>query len=202
MITQDEFNRTIAHFDAIEPTRGPLYGMSLNLLKGGFEIEAYLIILATWNFANFRYILTSFDLDAFREVILKTQPLFERLNKVNFQSADISEIADDIKSVYAPFKKLVGQTGAAKILHFKQPALFVMWDTSIRSKFKINNQGTPDDYIEFLKRMKIEFGHLQWNKTEKTFAKAIDEYNFVIAHSQKKIKKKRKPQQSNRGDRA
>jgi hypothetical protein len=201
MITQDEFNRTIANFDTLEPTRSSLYGMSLNLLKGGFEIEAYLMILATWNFANFRYILTSFDLDAFRNLIHKTQPVFARLSKANFQTTDITEIADDIKAVYAPFKKLVGQTGASKILHFKQPALFVMWDTSIRSKFKIDNQGTPDDYIDFLKKMKKEFGHLKWNNTEKTFAKAIDEYNFVIAHSQRKMKKNRNPQQKNRGDR-
>jgi hypothetical protein len=145
MITQDEFDRTITNFDMLEPTRSPLYGMSLNLLKGGFEIEAYLMILATWNFANCRYILTSFNLDAFRKVINETQPIFERLGNANFQTADITDLAEDIKSVYAPFKKLVGQTGAAKILHFKQPALFVMWDTSIRSKFKIDNQGTPDD---------------------------------------------------------
>jgi hypothetical protein len=48
--------------------------------------------------------------------------------------------------------------------------------------------------------MKREFGHLRWNKTEKTFATAIDEYNFVIAHNQKNKKRSRSPQQKNRGD--
>jgi hypothetical protein len=190
MITQAEFDKTIADFDTLEPTRGPLYGMSLNLLTAGYEIEAYLMILATWNFANFRYILTTFDLAAFRNVIDKTQPIFERLHTATFQTADINALSDDIKSVYAPFKNLVGQTGAAKILHFKHPGLFVMWDTNIRSKFKINNQSTPGDYIAFLKTMKSEFGHLQWDRKDKTFAKGIDEYNFVIAHRNRKQKKK------------
>ena len=61
MITQDEFERAIAYFDTLEPTRGPLYGMGLNLLKSGHAVEAYLLILATWNFAYFRYILKKFQ---------------------------------------------------------------------------------------------------------------------------------------------
>jgi hypothetical protein len=192
MISKDEFVKTIADFDTLEPTRSPLYGMSLKLLTAGYEIEAYLMILATWNFANFRYILKTFDLSAFRKVIDQTRPIFERLYSATFQTANIEALADDIKSVYAPLKDLVGQTGAAKILHFKHPGLFVMWDTKIRSKFKINNKSNPEDYIEFLKKMKLEFGHLQWNRKDKTFAKAIDEYNFVIA--QKHRKQKKKPQ--------
>ena len=186
MISQDEFDKTIADFDTLEPTRSPLYGMSLKLLTAGYEIEAYLMILATWNFANFRYILKTFDLSAFRKVIDQTRPIFERLYSATFQTANIEALADDIKSVYAPLKGLVGQTGAAKILHFKNPGLFVMWDTKIRSKFNINNKSNPEDYIEFLKKMKLEFGHLQWNRKDKTFAKAIDEYNFVISQRKRK----------------
>jgi hypothetical protein len=190
MISQAEFDKTIADFDTLEPARSRLYGMSLNLLTAGYEIEAYLMILATWNFANFRYILKTFDLDVFRNIIDKTRPIFERLYSAVFQTANIEALADDIKSVYAPLKNLVGQTGAAKILHFKHPGLFVMWDTNIRSKFKINNKSNPEDYIAFLKKMKLEFGHLQWNRKDKTFAKAIDEYNFVIAQKNRKQKKK------------
>ena len=183
MITQDEFDR-------LEPTRSTLYGMSLNLLSAGYEIEAYLMILATWNFANFRYILTTFNLTAFQNVINRTQPIFDRLSNVIFETADIDSVASDIKSVYSQFKSLVGQTGAVKILHSKHPKLFVMWDTNIRNKFKINNKSSPEDYIAFLKKMKTEFGHLQWKRSDKSFAKAIDEYNFVITHRNKKQKRK------------
>ena len=191
MITQADFEATIADFDNLEPTRGPLYGMGLKLLGAGYEVEAYLLILATWNFANFRYILTKFDLAAFRQVIKDTDPVFQRLKKHRFETADFDGVADDIKTVYSRFKALVGQTGAAKLLHFKHPSLFVMWDTDIRTKFKIPNESSPDDFIEFLKKMKSEFGHIKWTRQDRTLAKAIDEFNFVVAHRSKKRKAKR-----------
>ena len=192
MMTQQEFENTIADFDALEPTRSPLYGMGLNLLAAGYEVEAYLMILATWNFANFRYILTRFDLEAFRKVIKETNPAFQRLRKTTFETADFDALADDIKSVYLPFKALVGQTGAAKLLHFKHPGLFVMWDTDIRTRFRIPNESTPDHYIAFLKRMKSEFGHIQWTRRDRTLAKVIDEFNFVVAHRDEKKKPRKK----------
>lgn len=190
MITQAEFDATIADFDALEPTRSPLYGMGLKLLDVGYEIEAYLLILATWNFANFRYILTTFDLSAFRQSIETTAPIFQRLKQHIFQKANLDVLTEDIKAVYSQFKGLVGQTGAAKLLHFKHPALFIMWDTDIRKRFKIPNKSSPDDYIAFLKKMKSEFGHITWTRQDRTLAKAIDEYNFVVAHRNKKEKGK------------
>ena len=188
MITQAEFSATIADFDDLEPTRSPLYGMALDLLGAGYEVEAYLLILATWNFANFRYILTRFDLAAFRQIIEDTEPIFQRLKQHTFQTADFDALAEDIKSVYSQFKALVGQTGAAKLLHFKHPGLFVMWDTDIRKRFRIPNESTPDDFIRFLKTMKFEFGHIAWTGQDRTLAKAIDEYNFVVAHRNRKRK--------------
>jgi hypothetical protein len=194
MITQQKFEATISDFDNLEPTRSPLYGMGLNLLNAGFEVEAYLLILATWNFAYFRYILTKFDLEAFRRVIKNTDPIFQRLKKYKFELADFDALAHDIKSVYAPFKELVGQTGAAKLLHFKHPGLFVMWDTDIRRRFKIPNASSPDDFIVFLKKIKSEFGHIHWSRHNRgTLAKAIDEFNFVVAHRDKKTRKKKAP---------
>jgi hypothetical protein len=186
LISQTEFEQTIANFDALEPTRSPLYGMGLQVLRAGYEVEAYLLILATWNFANFRYILTRFDLEEFRRVIKETEPIFQRLNKYTFETANFDELAQDIKEVYARFKQLVGQTGASKLLHFKHPGLFVMWDTDIRKRFKIPNHALPDHYIAFLKRMRQEFGHIRWAKNDRTLAKTIDEYNFVVVHGKEK----------------
>lgn len=190
MTPQEQFDTSIADFDSLEPTRSPLYAMGLKLLNAGYEIEAYLLVLATWNFANFRYILTTFDLAAFLQCMKNTDPAIQRLKGHVFQTADIDALAEDIKSVYSQFKDLVGQTGATKILHFKHPGLFVMWDTGIRKHFKIPNTASPDHYVLFLKQMKTEFGHIAWTRQDKTFAKAIDEYNFVMVHGKKKLKGK------------
>lgn len=186
MISQQQFESTISKFHQLEPARASLYEMGLNLLKAGFEIEAYLLILATWNFANFRYILTRFDLKTLKNVIESTNPAFERLKNQDFRTCNLDKIANDVKSIYADFKALIGQTGASKIIHFKHPPLFVMWDTAIRKKYKIPNTASSDDYIKFMKLMQKEFGHIQWNTGYKTLAKAIDEYNFVIVHQNRK----------------
>lgn len=192
MISQSEFDTTISKFDELEPARASLYNMGLNLLKAEFEVEAYLLILATWNFAYFRYILTKFDIRALKNVIQSTNPMFEKLKSANLQNCDFDKIAAEIKTIYADFKKLVGQTGESKIMHFKHPGLFVMWDTDIRKKHKIPNSASPDDYLRFLNLMKKTFSHINWNSKDKTFAKAIDEYNFVKVHEVSKGKPKKK----------
>ena len=97
-----------------------------------------------------------------------------------FQTANFDDIAADVRFVYGEFKDLVKQTGAAKILHFKHPGLFVMWDTAIRKRYGIPNKGSPDEYVRFLKLMQTEFAYLQWSREDKTLPKAIDEYNYVV----------------------
>ena len=93
MISQSEFDTTISKFDELEPARASLYNMGLNLLKAEFEVEAYLLILATWNFAYFRYILTKFDIRALKNVIQSTNPIFEKLKSTNLQNCDFDKIA-------------------------------------------------------------------------------------------------------------
>ena len=74
-------------------------------------------------------------------------------------------------------------------MYFKNPGLFIMWDSGIRKLYKIpQTHTTAEDYLNFLKLMKKEFSHIQWNDKNKSLAKAIDEYNFVI--TQEKIKKR------------
>lgn len=90
MISQQEFEAKIEKFDDLEPNRGALYKMGLRLIEKGYTAEAYLLILATWNFAGFRYILTKkFDLKKFHEVINKTDSTFKILANYTFKSADI-----------------------------------------------------------------------------------------------------------------
>jgi len=122
----------------LEPSRWQLYRMGL---------EAYLLILATWNFARFRYVMRTFKLDAFGEAIEKTKPSFERLRDQSFATVDFDSIAEDVKKIYTRFKSLAEKTGAAKIMHFKSPRLFVMWDTEIRKRYRIPNEGSNRAHV-------------------------------------------------------
>lgn len=51
--------------------RWDLYPMFLNLMKAGFRTEAYLLMLSTWNFANFRYAWHGFNLGSFEKKLVE-----------------------------------------------------------------------------------------------------------------------------------
>ncbi len=77
----------------------------------------------------------------------------------------------------------------------KNSKLFVMWDTEIRKIYKIDNKSEADDYIRFLAKMQEHFKNIRWDSKMRPLAKAIDEYNYVIAdqnRQRRKIKSKRK----------
>ncbi len=180
-ITQEQFEGMIATL-RVEPTRSQLYEIGLRMIRSDFEIEAYLLILATWNFARFRYVLREFDLDRFRNTITAVNPVFERLAPHSFETADFDVLANDIKSIYSQLKPLVEQTGVSKIMHFKLPKLFVMWDTAIRGHYHVPAACSAEDYLDFLRLMRTTFGHLRWMAPNLSFARAIDLYNFAVAH--------------------
>jgi len=189
MISQEEFENKIKKFNELEDARADIYDMAMNLIKKGLEVEAYLLILSTWNFAGFRYVLTHFDMKKFRETINKINPVFEKLKDERFETANFDKLRGDISFIYDELKNLVKQTGASKIMFFKNPNLFVMWDMNIRKKWKIpQTHSTAEDYINFLKLMQKEFSHIKWNNKETSLARAIDMYNYAI--TQEKIKKK------------
>ena len=52
---QIEFEKTISEFQKIEAARDQLWDRAKVLIEKGFEVEACILILATWNFARFRY---------------------------------------------------------------------------------------------------------------------------------------------------
>jgi hypothetical protein len=181
LVTQKEFENKISSLPP-EPTRTELYKMALNMVASKFEIEAYLLILATWNFAGFRYVLTNFDLNGLQRTIATVNPIFDRLLPHSFETADFDLLANDIEGIYSQLRPLVGQTGASKIMHFKHPKLFVMWDTGIRRHYKIPNAASSQNYLDFLRLMRSTFGHLRWTQPDRSFARAIDEYNFAVVH--------------------
>jgi hypothetical protein len=190
-IVQAEFENTIKKFEEIEDARDQLWDRAQVLIEKGFEVEAYILILATWNFARFRYFMKSFDLRKFDNVIKNINPIFKNLENKQFESSDFTDniFISDIKLIYTQLKSIAEQTGATKIMALKNSKLFVMWDTEIRKIYKIDNKGTAYDYIEFLIKMQDYFKNINWDGKVQPLAKAIDEYNYVIVD---KIRKKRK----------
>jgi len=183
-ISQQDFKKTIRQFDKIEERSG-FWARARNLLLAGYETEAYVLLLATWNFAGFRYLVNDFDANKFQVAVKKLNPIFDGLKAQTLQTADLEDkaLTEDIKLIYRKLKGLVKQTGASKMMALKNPGLFVMWDTKIRRMYHINNRAEPDDYIRFLKKMKQEFSHIKWTNKETPLAKAIDEYNYIKAAS-------------------
>ena len=127
-INQKDFENTIKKFRIIEDTRGSLWDRARNLLLKGYETEAYILILATWNFADFRYFLKNFDLDKFENVIKKINQIFNKVKNKTFEKTDFKnkDLQKDIKLIYSDLKKVVRQTGASKIMALKNQNLFVM----------------------------------------------------------------------------
>lgn len=214
MITDEEFTKATKEFDAIE-RRGSFYNMAIGLINNNFEMEAYLLILATWNFARFRYAVNDFDINGFKEKIKELNPYFNRLKDEDFRTINFDKYKDDIKKIFVTLSSIKGVefTGASKIMHLKNRSVFVMWDGYIKgektkkyyNELKIvKNEdweikrywNVPEDYFQFLKDMQERFKDINFQSNEKTFAKAIDEFNYVnitlpIQNMGKKDNKKR-----------
>ena len=193
---QIEFEKTISEFQKIEDARDQLWDRAKVLIEKGFEVEAYILILATWNFARFRYFMKNFDLREFQEVINRVNPVFNKLENTHFENIDLTDktVVIDIKFIYNQLKKIAEQTGASKIMALKNSKLFVMWDTEIRKIYKIDNKGEADDYIQFLIKMQKCFENIKWSGKTPPFAKAIDEYNYVIADRNRGVRKSKSKQ--------
>ena len=113
-IDQKKFESTIQKFKKIEDARDDLWDRARKLIDHGFEIEAYILILATWNFARFRYFVKKFKLEKFKSIIHNTNPIFARLKHARFETIDFSDtrLVNDIKTIYSELKKVAEQTGA------------------------------------------------------------------------------------------
>jgi len=66
--------------------RWDFYPRMMNLMKNGFEIEAYIMMLSIWNFARFRYAVRNFNLDKFCSTIKKLEPVFKKFSGQKFKS--------------------------------------------------------------------------------------------------------------------
>ena len=178
MVNQEEFNSLLGKFDELE-NRGSYYPMFLNMIKKGFETEAFLFILSTWNFATFRYAMKDFDLNNFKEIVKSLRPYFKKFDEQTIEIIKLDNYETDIKYIFGTLSKINGiqYTGASKLMHLTIPEVFIMWDGYIRKAggFK---KGDAEDYFNFLKKMQQEFKGMCKGK-ERTLAKCIDEYNYV-----------------------
>jgi len=178
-INLNELKRKCKEFDELEK-RGSFYDMARDLLIQSYEIEAYTLMLATWNFARYRYFVNNFDLKDFkRKIQVEWNPVFDELKEEKIQLADFSKIGDKIKKLYNSISQIKGieYTGGSKIMHLKLPELFVMWDTKIRKEYKVKT--SAEDFLEFHKKIQQKFQDIKWKSKKKTLAKAIDEYNYI-----------------------
>ena len=218
MITDAKFAEAIKKIDILEKN-GSFYKRAVNLINKGFEVDAYLFILATWNFARFRYVVKDFDINNFKQTIENLSYNFDKLKDRNSRTINFDEFKEDIKKIFESLSLIKGieYTGASKIMHLKNREVFIMWDGYIKGdkprryynaldivkdkdwEFKKYNN-TPEDYFQFLKDMQERFKNIRFQSNEKTFAKAIDEFNYVnitlpiqeMERNNKKLKKTNK----------
>lgn len=158
--------------------RWDYYPMFLKLMEKGCEIEAFMFILSTWNFARFRYVMREFDLDAFTDTVKKLNYSFQKIQHEDFKTMNFSKYEDEIKHIFKALAGIKGieATGAPKLMHLKLPKVFVMWDSYIRKAYGYN-KGDAEDYIAFLRDMQKRFADSKVDSS-RTLAKLIDEYNY------------------------
>lgn len=197
MITDEEFIKATKEFGTIEK-RGSFYNMAVGLINNNFEMEAYFLILATWNFARFRYAVNDFDINGFEEKIKELNPHFDKLKDEDFRTINFDKYKEVVENIFSTLSEIKGveYTGASKIMHLKNRCVFVMWDGYIKgekpnryyNELEIVKNGDweikkyenyPEDYLQFLKDMQERFKDINFQSNEKTFAKAIDEFNYV-----------------------
>ena len=198
MITDEEFIEATKEFDDDIEKRGSFYNMAIGLINNNFEMEAYFLILATWNFARFSRVRGGFDIIGFKEKIKELNPYFDPLRNEDFRTINLDKYEDNIKKIFTTLSSIEGVkfTGASKIMHLKNRSVFVMWDGYIKGEktkkyyneleivkkgdWKIKKYSKDSEgYFQFLKDMQEKFKDINFQSNEKTFAKAIDEFNYV-----------------------
>ncbi len=177
-MTQEEFDHHLKKFDELEK-RGTFYPMFLNMIDKGFETEAFLFILSTWNFAVFRYAMKDFDLKNFQKIVNELKPYFNKFKDKSIETINFDDYKKEITHLFDCLSKIKGIqfTGASKLMHLTIPNVFVMWDGYIRKAWGFK-KGNSEDYFDFLKKMQNEFKDIK-KRNGRTLAKCIDEYNYV-----------------------
>lgn len=165
----------------MEELRDKIYDWSLNLIKEGKELEGIFLLIATWNFAYFRYHMRDFSLKEFEKTLKECD--FNYFKDKSFANEDMNcaETKNKIIEIYKKLSNFKGirYVGATKIMHLKCPNFFIMWDGKIIKHYKAKT--SPEGYFNFMKLIqdlyKIDsFKDLNNNVT---LPRAIDLYNMI-----------------------
>jgi hypothetical protein len=174
-------------------------------------LDAHILILATWNTAAFRHALRKFSLEAYQQTVDSISSDLTPLRASDLMHTDLALYRPLILKSFKALKNIrgVGITGASKVLHLINTSLFVPWDNYIRGQKMRNDfknlavvrrgfwpsgkfEGNGRGYYKFLLTCQQKFQHLVFHDSEKTYAKQIDEFNFVnITVALQKIQAKR-----------
>ena len=197
-VTVADLQKASEEFASRVEKPGGFYDLARGLLQKDCDLEGCVLILATWNFPRFRWVVSKFDVDALRVCLEELKEDFAVLAECTIQDIDLDEHRDRIEKIFARLAAIEGieYTGAPKIMQLKCPELFVPWDAYIRGdkpptlytnlaivkdhKWSVREyDSSGSGYVSFLLDMQERFGGVDYPSGTKSLAKAIDEFNFV-----------------------
>jgi len=179
-----------------EEGRASFYDLALEIVDD-HPLQASVIILAVWNMNRFRFMASDTrNLVNLRKAIKDCKPLFEKMKGMHFRTVKFDYIKDSVEAIYSKLSSVYGveYTGASKVMHLLNRDLFVMWDTDTRDEYGFSDASSAD-YVSFLKLMQDKFKNIEWSVPNKTFAKAVDEWNQVnisIPRMKERLRRKKK----------
>lgn len=172
------------------------------------QVRAIATLLFIWNTSYYSRAGKAFKtISTILTGLLSDESFQSRLSKVRYlkiSEVDLEKNYEDIVELFKITRKCrgFGPTACSKILHLIQPELFIMWDKAIsqfyhdvhRKNGLQHQKGEEICYFEFLKDMqKLSLELLKSNtesvilkdlkdisKYDKTLAKALDEYNYMM----------------------
>lgn len=163
------------------------------------EAILYIAFISQWNRANHE--INAIDYNGFKKFMTENNETFNKLSNIGIEGLeDAVKSGVDVEGLVIRLVEGlikiegIGRVGATKILHMRLPRLFVPIDNSIAHqrayRVRMDDEHFPEDYFRFLLTLSRMFRNVYevWEKREdirisygreKTFAKAIDEYNYL-----------------------
>ena len=134
---------------------------------------------------------------------------FAESKLVENQQLSISEIVRKIMRRFLEVKPKFGPVAASKLMHMAIPNLFMMWDTGIKSKYRIPTYYVANHakhYLRFLELMQLQTRHavesyakshgvdsqtaalkIEGKDEGSTLPRILDKYNFAIRDGKLRI---------------
>ena len=152
----------------------------MELMSEGKRSQSIILLLATWNFAHFRYHMKKFKLSDFETLLDDCD--FDYFCGRKFDTTDLNEekIKTKIMKIYQDVSEFtgIGYVGASKVMHLMCPDFFMMWDAKIKEHYDVGDDSTS--YHKFMAKMQEMFNQGKFEDLEKsvTVPRAIDLYNM------------------------